>query len=273
MATLIDVEKVIDFCGVDGEEDGAIVTAIHKSIEAWVNSYCNDTLLTGNYAEYYDGNGEQYIQLDHYPITGLTRVAEGRRTAIRIQNTDDYTTASISVTSTGIILTKNGTSNSTITFALYATMTTLVAAINALGLSWSAVVESTDYSNFDSGELVQVFGKSAIHDNWVYLDMPEEACDDFEVYPNRGEIYKGSGWHEGHNNIYAEYTAGQTTCPADLELAIEMWVQYIYQRHEDNTVGVKAYSLGDISVTFDNELNEIPNDIKLILNKYRRILI
>lgn len=272
MATLVDIEKVIDFCGVDSEEDSAIVTDIHKSVEKWVDNYCNKTLLTATYAEYYDGNGEQYLQLDHYPITGLTRIAIGRRTAIRIQNTDDYTSATVSVTLTGIVLTKNGTSDSTITFALYTTMTTLVGAINTIGLSWSAVVESTDYGSYKSSELVQMFGKSAIYDNWVYLDMPEQACDDFEVYPNRGEIYKGSGWNEGHNNIYVEYTAGYVITPSDLELAIEMLVKYLYQKREENTFGISSYSLGDISTTFENG-GDVPNEIKLILNKYRRILI
>jgi len=269
---LVDIEKIIDFCGVDSEEDSLIVTDIHKSVEKWIDSYCNKTLLTTTYAEYYDGNGEQYLQLDHYPITGLTRIAIGRRTAIRVQNTDDYTSATISVTSTGVILTKNGTSNSTATFASNATMTALVSAINAVGSGWTAVVDNSDYGSYKSNELVQMFGKSAIQDNWVYLDMPEEACDDFEVYPNRGEIYKSSGWDEGHNNIYVEYTAGYEITPADLELAIEMFVKYIWQKKDEDAFGVKVYSLGDISTTFENG-GDVPNEIKLILNKYKRILI
>lgn len=273
---LVDVEKIIDFCGVDSEEDSLIVTDIHKSVESWVDNYCNKALLSATYAEYYDGNGEQYLQLDHYPITGLTRIAEGRRTAIRVQNTDDYTSATISVSTGGLILTKDGTSNSTgVTFAVNTTMSAIVTAINLVGSGWSAVIEDSDYSSFKSTELVQMFGKSAIEDNWVYLDMPEEACDDFEVYPNRGEIYKSSGWDSGHNNLYVEYTAGYATTPADLELAIEMFVKYIWQRKDEDNFGVKSYSLGDISTTFETSINgeDIPNDIKLILNKYKRILI
>ena len=269
---LVDIEKVISFCGVDSDEDSAIVTDIHKSVEKWIDSYCNKTLLTGTYAEYYDGNGDLFLQLDHYPITGLTRIAIGRRSAIRVQNTDDYTSATISVTSTGIILTKNGTPNSTVLFATYATMSAVVTAINAVGSGWSAVINNSDYNSFKSTELVQMFGKSAIKDNWVYLDIPEEACDNFEIYPNRGEIYRFGGWDEGHNNIYAEYTAGYITTPLDLELAIEMFVKYIWSKRDEDTFGIKAYSLGDISTTFENG-GDIPSEIKLILNKYKRILI
>jgi hypothetical protein len=146
---LVDVEKVIDFCGVDSEEDSLIVTDIHKSVESWVDNYCNKTLLSTTYAEYYDGNGEQYLQLDHYPITGLTRIAEGRRTAIRVQNTDDYTSATISVSTGGLILTKDGTSNSTgVTFAVNTTMGAVVSAVNLVGGGWSAVIENSDYGSF-----------------------------------------------------------------------------------------------------------------------------
>ena len=269
---LVDVEKVIDFCGVDGDEDSAIVTDIHKSVEKWIDNYCNKTLLTTPHAEYYDGNGNQFLQLDHYPITGLTRIAIGRRTAIRVQNTDDCASATISVTSTGIILTKNGTPNPTVLFETYTTMSTVVSAINLVGIGWTAVINNSDYNSFKSSELVQMFGRSAIKDNWVYLDIPEEALDDFEVYPNRGEIYRRSGWDEGHNNIYVEYVAGYATTPADLELAVEMFVKYIYQKRDEDTFGIKAYSLGDISTTFENG-GDVPNEIKLILSKYRRVLI
>ena len=269
---LVDVEKVIDFCGVDSKEDSLIVTDIHKSVESWIDSYCNKTLLTTPHAEYYDGNGNQFLQLDHYPITGLTRIAVGRRTAIRVQNTGDCASATVSVTATGIILTKDGTSStsSALTFATSTGMSTLVSAITGDG--WFAVLNNSEYSNYNSSELVQMFGKSAIKDNWVYLDMPEEALNDFEVYPNRGEIYRCSGWDEGHNNVYVEYVAGYATTPADLELAVEMFVKYIYQKRDEDTFGIKAYSLGDISTTFENG-GDVPNEIKLILNKYRRILI
>ena len=273
---LVDVEKVIDFCGVDSDEDSAIVTDIHNSVEKWIDSYCNKTLLTGTYAEYYDGNGNLFLQLDHYPITGLTRVAVGRRSAIRVQNTDDYTTATISVTSTGVILTKNGTSDSTVTFAANVTMSAVVTAINAVGSGWSAVIYNSDFNSYKSTELVQMFGKSAFKDNWVYLDMPEEACDNFEVYANRGEIYRYGGWGEGHNSIYVEYTGGYVTTPLDLELAINMLVKYIYQKREEATFGVANYSVGDIQVASDGGVLKpmvMPKEVIDILNRYRRILI
>jgi len=250
-----------------------ILESIRDSIEDWVENYCHRTFESASYAKYYDGNSEQYLQLDDYPITALTRVATGRRSAIRVKNTADYTTASISITATGVVLTKDGTSDSTITFASNATMGAVVTAINALSDSWSAVIESSDYTSFKSTELVEMFGKSAIEDNWIYLEMPDKAIDDFEVSPARGEIYRGMCWPEGERNIFTEYTAGysSSTMPSDLQLAIKIIVKSIYQRRTEELFGTTEYWVGDIKVKC--EVGDIPKEAFAILSKFRRILI
>lgn len=254
-------------------DPSAILESIRDSVEDWVEAYCHKVFESASYAKYYDGNGEQYLQLDDYPITALTRVAVGRRLAIRVKNTYDYTNASISVTSTGLVLTKDGTSDSTITFASNATMGAVVTAINLLGSGWSATIESSDYTNFKSSELVEMFGKSAIEDNWVYLDIPNRAIDDFEVFPVRGEMYRGMGWPEGNRNIFVEDTAGysSTTMPKDLQLAVKIIVKSIYDRRKDELFGTKQYRVGDISVTCED--GDVPREALAILSKFKRHLI
>jgi len=254
-------------------DPSTILETIRDEVEDWVENYCHRTFESASYAKYYDGNGGQYIYLNDYPITALTRVATGRRSAIRIKNTADYTTASISVTSTGLIFTKDGTSDSTITFADYATISAVVTAINALGSSWSAVIESSDYTSFKSSELVEMFGKSAIDSNWVYLDIPDQAIDDFEVSPARGELYRGMGWPEGYRNIFIEDTAGysSTTMPSDLQLAIKIITKSIYDRRKEELFGTKEYWVGDVKVKCED--GDIPKEAILILSKFRRVLI
>ena len=254
-------------------DPSTILETIRDSVEDWVESYCHRTFESASYSKYYDGNGGQYLQLDDYPITGLTRVASGRRSAIRVKNTSTYTTASISVTSTGLVFTKDGTSNSTITFASYATMGAVVTAINALGSGWSATIESSDYTSFKSSELVEMFGKSAIDSNWVYLDMPDQAIDDFEVLPDRGEIYRGMSWPSGNRNIFVEYTLGYSsaTMPEDLQLAIEIIVKSIYDRRTEELFGTSEYWVGDVKVKC--EAGDIPKEATEILSKYKRVLI
>ncbi len=254
-------------------DPSTILESIRDSVEDWVEAYCHKTFESASYAKYYDGDGEQYLQLDDYPITALTRVAVGRRAAIRVKNTADYTTASISCSTGGLVLTKDGTSDSTITFASYATMGEVVTAINDLSDSWSAVIESSDYNNFQSSELVEMFGKSAIEANWVYLDMPDKAIDDFEVFPKRGEIYRYAGWPEGNRNIFVEDTVGysSTTMPKDLQLAVKIITKSIFQKREEEIFGIKQYRVGDVSVTCED--SDVPREALAILSKFKRILI
>ncbi len=257
-------------------DPSTILETIRDSVEDWMESYCHQTFESASYAKYYDGNGGQYLQLSDYPITALTRVASGRRSAIRVKNTADYTTASISVTTTGLVFTKDGTSDSTITFASNTTMSAVVDAINVLGSGWSAVIESNEYSSFKSSELVEMFGKSAIDDTWVYLDIPDQAIDDFEVSPARGEIYRGMGWPDGNRNIFVEYTVGYSsaTMPKDLQLAIMIIVKAMYGRRTEELFGIGEYTAGgrgEISAIF--EVGDMPKEALAILSKYKRVLI
>lgn len=268
---LVEQENIIEFLGADHETETNIVSSIQDGVEKWIKDYCRKNFESDDYAEYYDGDGNEFIQLDHYPVTALVRIATGRRTAIKIKNTSASTWATVSVNSTGVVLTKDGTSDSTIIFETYTTMSTVISAINALGSGWTAEIYDSDYNPFKSSELIQMFGKNVIEDNWVYLDMPEEAIDNFEVYPNRGEIYMYAGWPSGHRNIYIEYTAGYATIPDDLQLAVKIICNHIFQKQKEETFGINSYSIGDIRVA--SESNEFPKEAIDILSKYRRILI
>jgi len=254
-------------------DPSAILESIRDGVEDWVEAHCHKTFESASHAKYYDGDGGQYLQLDDYPVTALTRVAVGRRSAIRVKNTADYTTASISCSTGGVVLTKDGTSDSTITFATYDTMGEVVTAINNLSNSWSAVIESSDYTSFKSTELVEMFGKSAIEDNWVYLDMPNRAIDDFEVFPARGEIYRGVGWPEGNRNIFVEDTAGYSTntMPKNLQLAVKIITKSIFQKRKEEIFGVKNYRVGDVSITCED--SDVPREALAILSRFKRVLI
>ena len=254
-------------------DPSTILESIRDGVEDWVEAHCHKTFESASVAKYYDGNGEQYLQLDDYPITALTRVAVGRRYAIRVKNTADYTTASVSCSTGGLVFTKDGTSDSTITFATYATMSTVVTAINALGSGWSATIESSDYNSFQSSELVEMFGKSAIGGNLVYLEMPDGAIDDFEVFPKRGEIYRYVGWPEGNRNIFVEDTVGysSTTMPKNLQLAVKIITKSIFQKRKEEIFGVKQYRVGDVSITCED--SDVPKEALAILSRFKRHLI
>ena len=252
-------------------DPSSILESIRDGVEDWVADKCRRTFESTDYSEYYDGDGGCYLNLKNYPIISLTRVCIGRRYIIRVKNTSEYTSATVSVTSIGLVFTKDDTSDSTITFADYATMDEVVTAINALGNGWSAEIESSDFSNFKSSELVRMFGRNAIDGNWVYLEAPDEAIDDFEVNPNRGMLYRSAGWDEGENNIYVKFNAGYSTIPERLQLGVKIVCKSIYDRRKEELFGTKEYWIGDIKVKCED--GDVPKEAQDIFSKFRRILI
>jgi len=246
---------------------------IRDAIEDWVqNIYCLRTFESTAFSEYHNGNGESKIFLDNYPVTDVTRVAMGRVNAMRVRNTNESTSASVGVTTTGLVLTLDGTADSTdVTFATNTTMTAMVATINGIGSGWEAVVEGS-YGAWKSSELLLRFGASAIDSTWVYLSIPEDAEDEYEVYPDEGIIYLWKKFTKGHRNIYVQYTAGysSTTMPKDLKLGIKILIQSIYQKRAEQGFGLTQYTMGSISNVFRDG---IPKEAEMLLFKYRRIRI
>jgi len=252
-----------------------VVTDIRDAVEDWIqNSYCYRTFATTSYTlEEYDGNGEQIIHLKNFPLTAVDLVCVGTLDVIRIKNTSDYTQASVSVTSTGLRLVKDGTADETVLWASNTTMAAVVTAVNTLGNGWEAAMQSTAYNSFASSFLLERWAASAIDDNWIYLQMPDDPEDDIKVDPDRGQIRKYSKFPEGFRNIYVTYTAGysSTTMPEDLKLAVKILTKYIIQRREEETFGVDSFWAGNIKTMFEKEA--IPLEAKQILDRYRRVII
>ena len=248
----------------------AIVSTIKSSVEAWVqNIFCRRTFESTAYKEFYDGNGQHFIVLDNYPIISLNRLSFGADDVIKITNTNSGAHASVSCSSSTVTLWKDGTSSS-LSLTTSNTMTLLVAAINAIS-GWSAALMQSSFGTYPSNILIEKFGLQCIDNNWVYLQMPDEGEDDFDVYPNEGRIYTPFGFPVGRKNIYVDYTAGMATIPDDLKLAVYLIVKYIYQRRNEESFGLGSYGLGGLSMSF---VEVIPIQAKMILDsKYRRYIL
>lgn len=243
----------------------AIIETLRDSVESWVQGYCRRFFERKTYSEKY--SGRKIINLNQYPITDITRVAIATDDAVRICNTSKYTTATVAVTSTGIVLTKDGTADSTITFADYATMTTLIAAVNDLGSGWSGVAE-TAYASHKSSELLERFGASCINGDWAYLKIPDDGVNDYEVWPDKGQIELS----RFGSIVYVDYTAGysSTDMPESLKMCIEILTKDVFDRRAQEQFGVASYHLGDIGLTL--EKTPLPAKVKDILDGYRRYL-
>ena len=90
----------------------------------------------------------------------------------------------------------------------------------------------------------------------------------YNFYPERGMIYRydGSDWNEGRRRWKVSYVAGLGSIPADLQMAVDMWLDYL----TSNASGaLKSYKTGDDSETY-LDVRDMPRQVKAVLDKYKR---
>lgn len=245
-------------------------------IEAQIQKECRRNFESQTYVlERYSGTGSRKLFLRNYPITSIQRVAIGTLDMIRITNTNTGTIASVSVNSTGIVLNRDGSVDSTLLFADNLTLSAMVTAINAVGNGWTAELLNSLYSNYKSDSLIKKFGLSTIDTNYVYLQIPYDAEYDFEVDDQKGIIYHNiSFFQRGFNNIFVTYTAGYSSAdmPNDLKMAIKILTKLYYEKNTNNTYGLQEYKVGDIAYRWLKDSATFPMEVQNIISKYRRIM-
>jgi len=295
--SIVSIDEVYDFLEIN-EDENAIAIAVHNAVEQFILNYCNRDFEAANFVEYYSGLGSQKLLLKNYPIINIKGVYLATADVIKIYNTNKYTSAIVSVDSTGINLEYNGsTTSGNFTFATNTTLSALETAINAAGSGWVAEVLD-DYDTVVSTELLEMFGQHAINSNYIYLSIPYNNMSQYKCDKVNGIIYFSTSltpyneitesplflrdyssfvesnegtFGAGFNNIIIKYRAGfeEENLPYDLKLCILMIVKDLYDRQQESSLGLKSFHLsGVINKSFDAAVTEkvIP-----ILNKYRKV--
>jgi hypothetical protein len=238
---------------------------------AFVESYTRRVFDSASYIEHHNGNGLPKLFLNNYPITAIQRVAIGRQAAIRVCNTNTSSTAAVNVNALGVVLTYNGIADSTCTFANYATLTLLVAAINALSASgWSAELADATYGAYLSTELSPAYGKSCIKSQYVDLEIPFDGEYSFAVDPDAGILEICDGWPWGYRNVRVDYTAGyaEADMPDDLKFACKVLVKDWWEKRAESTFNITGYAVGGMSKQIEGY---VPKEALHILDSYRRM--
>lgn len=264
------------YAGITHTDDDTLIGHLINRATSAIENYCDRTLRSTSYREIYNGDGTRELLLKEYPITAVTLLSTARQDVIRIKNTSsDAYNARVTVDDTNMTLYIDGGTNDgsdALTLASY-TVTTLVAAIIALGKSWTATVNVSTFGVWDADEILPCMGLECL-DGWAYVQTPYEPEDNYRVYEDEGYIYLPTGFTSGHQNVIVRYTAGYSTTPADLEqICIDLVNTYYLSRKTDSTV--KSEKLSDHSKTYADEggggARDIPQHIAKRLAPYMKM--
>jgi len=262
--SILSSAEIIAYLGASSYT--ADIQAIHEGIEDEIQLECGQTFESTSYFQLYDGKGGYYrLELEHTPVTDVSRVSVDWDAVIKIRNTNtDATTASVVINSTNVILTvAGGAGNSTTTLAIadYATLTLLVAAIDALSstLGWDAELYDNDFAAKKTSLLpaqqidITSFINTAVYE---YLYMGEPIT--FKLVDNAIEGY----FPFGSQNIAVSYTAGTAT--SSIKRAIYQLVKFAYEQKTGDSEGVKSWRVGEITTEYMSGVDFLPGVSKAI---------
>lgn len=243
----------------------SIISTLRSEVDAFVKTYCRRDFESTSYNEIYDGDGSNKLYLDHFPVTAITRLAIGKQDVLSINNSTDYNYATISSDGTNLTYNLDGSSG-TLAYATYTTIETLAAAINALGSGWSATVGSSTYNDFATTEILDCFGLSCLDDQTASLAIRNEHESDFTLNANTGLIVNSNYFTNGFQNVYVSYTAGYSTIPEDLKMAVLVLIKYFYSKWDEDSFGLSGYKIDDIS---KYDYQKLPAEAMMILGSYK----
>lgn len=295
--SIVEIADVLDYLELSTDDTFGNVATTHNGVERFVKNYTALNFEVANQSETLFWNDTTSLFLKQTPVISISLLAVGEREVMTIKNTNEFSTAIVNITSTGIVLTYNGaTTVGDFTFANNTTVTALETAINAAGDGWSATATNA-LGGYLSSEILPLFGRSAINNRVVSIEVPDATSGIMKVDPDTGEITRIGGfknvsdarfdpnfiegvtyYQDGHYNdwinsgtIYVKYSAGYSTMPDDIQLAIMQLVSYLYGKLTNDEIGVKSLSIAGMSKLFEGiGTAELPNDILRTLNLYKQ---
>lgn len=275
---LTTVANYKTYAGITSSDDDDLIQDLIYRATSAIEAFCGRTLTSNTYRERYDGQGDNILWAEQTPITDIQLLAVGTTEAIKLthSNTDAYN-GYATVDDTNLTLVVQGGANDSsneLALASY-TATTLITAIAALDVGWSAELLSTTYTNWAATELLPVAGIRVFDTTTATLKMPNEPLSILEFDGGSGRITISGKFWTGTQNVTIRYTAGYVTTPADLEqITIDLVNTYYLSRQLDTTVmeerlgdhRVKYADSQGVSVTY----RDLPEGFRRRLGPYVR---
>ena len=273
---LTTTAKFKTYAGISASTDDALIADLILRAQSEIERYCQRAFDSTTYREFYDGEGQSELLLKHYPVTAVKMLGVGREDAFQIKNTSsDAYHAYVSVTDTTIQLVVQGGTNeddTSLTLATYATLTLLIAAIEALGKGWSVLSPAAAVAIWSAEELLPTGKGLRCLDDYAAVQIPDDPETDFTTDTTAGILKLFGRFCRGFQNVVVRYVAGYTSIPADLEQICIDLVKVYYDNKSINST-LQSERLGDYQYTnragSTDSSDVMPANIALRLEKWR----
>ena len=282
---LISLQDAKRYLGKGDTEtaDDRLIDAMVQQASVMIRRELGCDIIETTYTkELYSGDGGNYLYLNNWPLTDVSRVAISTDDALTVSYTGTGTHAQIQVTSNAVKLRQavSGTwSDLTFVLSDYTTVDDVGDAIDAV-TGWGVTV-SEAFADYPSSELLLMPAKDA-NDLSIYLKVPESCEIDYGIEDAAlACLYHESAWRKGHLNIVVDYTAGyaRESIPEPLQAACMELVAYMYNigKHDptlrSEQIGEYRYSLaGSLDVVFGRRNREAIGMVSTKIDPYRRIM-
>lgn len=266
LITLEELKLYLDK-SADTDDDPFFELLINNASD-FIDRYCGRILKSATYThERYDGS-ERKIFLEHWPVSDVVQVCSGKADVVSVKYTSATAyNAYMKVTTTGVILTVDGTPLAEKTFATYTTLATMATAIDGES-GWEAAVASSDYNSYPSTQIFKKLNRFALN-QYAYLQIPDEPLDGYEIDYDNGILDFSPIFSSGWRNVFVTYTGGYETVPGALQQICLELVKYKYNNRKQDS-GMKSEQIGKVYQYTRQDLKDaLPPDMMAELELFK----
>jgi hypothetical protein len=277
------------------------LTIVPNLIQAASNiavRYTNRQFWQADYTEYRDSSLSNSIILRQFPVNQITRISFNLQPVLTITSTNtSYQRALAQLDTSGTLetgLTVNGirlswlnsgvAGTTLIDTSTLLTLQSVADAITALGNGWSVNVLA-GFSQYPTTDICPIRGGGSCRGTGCDFSIYTQDANNYQVDPGIGEIklidrtnanffaftsypWTNSWGNPGYRNIRIDYNAGFVAIPEDVQQAVVLIAQMLYEIG-DQTLVTKMVKVFDYQEETDADLIAIPDAAKEILNLYR----
>lgn len=275
--------------GTDPGDDALLESLIDATTER-IERETGRRFAATDHVEWLDGNGEEHLLLDNFPILRVDAVGVGMESRITVAYSGAAVYAAVIVTADNLRLHEmatNGTvTTNDVTLDAATSISEVETAIDAVS-NWTATTITDGpslhlrpgTSGVKVGDTIDLYGPC----DWTYPTSIDVDAGMIQLrlatssgargfgYDNReapGAIRRWDAAPYGGQNILVAYRAGYETIPADLDQIAREFAAAMYYRIGQSD-DIQSESLGSYSRTLATR-TQINDDMRAVLGKYRR---